>query len=597
MIKNKTKKFFIILGLALLSMAVHSQISLNHIFGNNMVLQRDKPVKIWGWAAPGENVTIKFAGQVKSSITSDEGEWVIYLDPMSANAVPQDFVVVGDNSSVTFNNVLVGDVWILGGQSNMEFDLARIYNGDAEVVSANFPLIRLMTIPRAVSHIPLKDFKPLNEYDSWNNRYEKKGYWFICSPETVKTFSGLGYIFGRRIQMASKIPIGLIDVSRGGTTVEAWMSTKTLSETLENKKLLKLWEDKIAAYDPEENLKKKIRNWEKRTASRKKLGQKPNPKPVKPDPGPALNQNRPGSCYNGMLSVFAGLTVKGVIFHQGYNNALSDARPKLYALNFKLLIKDWRKAFNNDKMPFCIVEFSAGGTPQTLDNFEESMIDAAPFIREGQFKAYKDMDNVGYVCAYDQQVNWYHPQKKVEIGERIARWAMSTQYGFDLGWEPAEYTNVEKLKDKIIITFSKEIKTSDDRPFEGFAIAGIDRHFYPAEAKYVALGKNNKGEIIYDKKKLEIFNKLVPEPKEVRYAWARNPIGNVVNNTMHERIIPLPLFRTDKWDYPEAPYDVNEMIKHRKNLNMLRRESKEWAHLRIIQEAEQVLKENKLELK
>ena len=199
MIKNKTKKFFIILGLALLSMAVHSQISLNHIFGNNMVLQRDKPVKIWGWAAPGENVTIKFAGQVKSSITSDEGEWVIYLDPMSANAVPQDFVVVGDNSSVTFNNVLVGDVWILGGQSNMEFDLARIYNGDAEVVSANFPLIRLMTIPRAVSHIPLKDFKPLNEYDSWNNRYEKKGYWFICSPETVKTFSGLGYIFPLKI--------------------------------------------------------------------------------------------------------------------------------------------------------------------------------------------------------------------------------------------------------------------------------------------------------------------------------------------------------------------------------------------------------------
>jgi sialate O-acetylesterase len=535
-----------------------AQVRPNHIFDNNMVLQRDKPVRIWGSAAPQEKVKIKFGGQVKSTVADPQGEWSVYLDPMPANAQPGEMKVSGQASSVLFTNVLVGDVWILGGQSNMEFDLARIFHGDVEILSANFPNIRLMTIPSSADLKPQKDFERINEYDGWYERYDKKGYWFICSPETVPTFSGLGYIFGRRLYMASQVPIGLVDVSLGGTTVEAWLKPETLAGMPENSSLLKQWNDKVAAYDP-----------------------------AKPSPNPALDRNFPGSSYTGMVSVIAGLTVKGIVFHQGYNNALEDSRPNQYALNFKALINDWRNTFHDQDLPFGIIEFSAGGEPQTRENYELRMIDPAPYIREAQFRAFSDIHNTGFVCSYDQQVNWYHPQKKVEAGERMARWALSTQYGFDLGWEPAVCTGIERLKNRIVVTFNKEVKTSDDRPMEGFCIAGNDRHFFPAKAAY-AKTQDEKGKPVDDKKRIEISNDLVVDAAEVRYAWARNPLGNLVNSDCP--IIPVPLFRSDHWDYPEAPWLPDEYAAHRANLKNLRKQAEEMAKLRIIREAELILR-------
>jgi sialate O-acetylesterase len=290
-----------------------------------------------------------------------------------------------------------------------------------------------------------------------------------------------------------------------------------------------------------------------------------------------------------MVAPIAGLTVKGALFHQGYNNALEDSRPKQYAANFKALINDWRQTFNDADLPFGIIEFSAGGEPQTLDNFEVRMLDPSPYIREGQFRAFKDLPNTGYVCSYDQQVNWYHPQKKTEAAERMARWALSTQYGYALKWEPAICTNVERLKDKIIITFDKEVKTSDDRPIEGFAIAGSDRHFFPAKAMYVKT-QDEKGQQVFDKKRIEIWNNLCSDPVELRYAWARNPLGNLVN--FECPIIPVPLFRIDNWDYPEAPYSPEGFAGHRIRMKNLRKEAEELARLRIIREAEQTLKES-----
>jgi sialate O-acetylesterase len=578
----------IFLLLAFIScLTLQAQVKPAHIFDNNMVLQREKPVKVWGLAAPMEKVTVEFGGQVKYTVANHLGEWHIYLDPMSANDQPQEMKVSGKGSSVLFNNVLVGDVWILGGQSNMEFDLFRIFHGDVEVLSANFPKIRLMTIPGSADRKPQKDFDRINEYDSWYERYDKKGYWFICSPETVPTFSGLGYIFGKRLFMASQVPIGLIDVSLGGTTVEAWLKPETLAEMAENSSLLKQWNEKVAAYDPVEDLKAQIRNWEKDSTARIKEGIDPEPKPAEPSPGPALDRNFPGSSYTGMVAVIAGLTVRGVVFHQGYNNALEDSRPKLYALNFKALIADWRKTFNDKDLPFGIIEFSAGGEPQTLDNYELRMIDPSPYIREGQFKAFLDLPNTGFVCSYDQQVNWYHPQKKVEAGERMARWALSTQYGFDLQWEPAICTGIERLKDRIIVTFSKPIKSSDDRPLEGFSIAGSDRHFFPGKAAYLKTQDEN-GQQVDDKKRIEVTNNLVIDPVEVRYAWARNPLGNLVNND--NPIIPVPLFRSDKWDYPEAPYLPDEYAAHRASLKTLRKQAMEMAGVRLIRESEMILK-------
>ena len=570
-----------------LSFQLKAQVRPAHIFDNNMVLQRDKPVKVWGTAASHEKVKIEFGGQVKSVVANTQGEWLVYLNPITANAKPANMKISGKASTVLFTNVLVGDVWILGGQSNMELDLANIFHGDVEVQSANFSNIRLMTIPSSANLKPKKDFERINEYDSWLERYDKKGYWFICSPESVLTFSGLGYIFGRRLYMASQVPIGLIDVSLGGTTVEAWLSPETLAKMPENSSLLKQWNDKVASYDPDEDLKAQIRNWEKISAVRIKEGQEKEQKPVEPSPSPALDRNFPGSSYTGMISVIAGLTVKGVVFHQGYNNALEDSRPKQYALNFKALITDWRNCFTDKNLPFGIIEFSAGGEPQTLDNYELRMIDPSPYIREGQFKAFMDLPNTGFVCSYDQQVNFYHPQKKVEAGERMARWALSTQYGFNLGWEPAVCTGIERLKDRIIVIFSKEVKSSDDRPIEGFSIAGIDQHFFPAKAAYVKK-RDDKGQPVEDKKRIEISNFLITDPVEVRYAWARNPLGNLVNDI--NPIIPVPLFRSDNWDYPEAPYLPDEYAAHRANLKLRRKQAKEMAQGRILLEAEMIMK-------
>lgn len=579
------KHLLLLLAIFYIATAVSAQVVPHHIFADNMVLQRDKPLKIWGWASPGEKVQVVFGKQTKNTETNKNGDWFVYLDPIKANSQPQDLVIKGKNK-IVLTNILVGDVWLLGGQSNMELDLDRIYNGDLEVASANFNNIRLMTIPKAAGQQPQKDFERLNEYDSWLDRYDKKGYWFISSPETVKTFSAMGYVFGRRIYMASQIPIGLIDASVGGTTLEAWLSPGILHELPEDKKLMADWEKKVKSFNPEENLRTKIANWEKRSEIRKKQGLEPNPKPTEPDPNPSLDRNYPGASYNGMIAAIAGLSIKGAVFNQGYNNALTgDSRPELYAKNFIGLIKDWRKTFNDESLPFGIIELSAGGTPQTFDNYElEIMTDPAPFIREGQFKAYKHFSNTGFVAIYDQQENWYHPRKKMEAGERMARWALHTQYHFDLGWEPAECIAVDRKADRIILTFSKEIKASDDRPFDGFAIAGENGHFYPAQAKYFVKDKDKVGNDIIDKTKIVITNDLVPAPKEVRYAWARNPYGNVVNDAIRERVIPLPSFRTDSWNYPEAPYEPNEMEIYRKKLNDLRNQALEWNKLRKAEE-------------
>lgn len=574
----------------LLGGSLFSQVRPHHIFDNNMVLQRDQPVKIWGWANPSERIKIEFGGQVKSTNANQQGEWFIHLDPMMANTRPQDMKVSGKVDSVLFTNVLVGDIWVLGGQSNMEMDLSRIFHGDAEVLSAHYPNIRLMTIPNSVGQLPKKDFERINEYDSWNDRYDKKGYWFACSPSTVATFSGLGFVFGRRIHLASQIPIGLIDASVGGTTVEAWLSPSTLNKMPENKALVKQWNDKEAAYDPVEDLKTKITNWEKRSLVLKSQGLEPAPKPLAPSPRPSLDRNFPGYSYMGMVAIIGGLNVKGIVFHQGYNNALGDSRPALYAANFKALIHDWRALFGNNNLPFGIMELSAGGEPQTLDNYELRMLDPAPYIREGQFNAFRDISNTGFVAAYDQQVNWYHPQKKAEVGERMARWALTTQYGFKLGWEPAIYKSIERLKDRIIVTFNKEVKSSDDRPLEGFSIAGTDRHFYPAKAEYVKV-ENEKGQKVNDKKRVVVWNDFVADPVELRYAWARNPLGNLVNDA--NRIIPVPLFRTDHWDYPDAPYQTDEFEAFRQNQKLLQRQAEEQARIRIIQEAEKLLQEKK----
>jgi len=574
--------------------SLRAEVKVHNIFGQNMVLQRGKPVKVWGWADVGESVTVTYSGQTKNAKADDKGNWSIELDTLKAGTESKDLVVKGKSNIITFKNVVVGDVWLCGGQSNMEDVLEDIYHGDTEVVSANHSNIRLMTVPQVAAPEAPADIERINEFNSWTGRHEMKGSWAQCTPKTVNRFSAIGYIFGRRLHLASGVPIGLIDASWGGTTAEAWTSRAKLATIPQSKGLTDEWDQKIASYDPVASLKAEIEQWEKDSERRKQRGEAPNPKPTEPEQDPATDRNNPGASFNGMIAPIAGFNIKGVIFNQGYNNALGNARPRLYAKVFKAMIQDWRRAFRDESLPFGIIGLTAGGEPQTLENFELRMVDAGPFIREGQFKAAQELENVCFMPACDQQVPWYHPHKKFELGERIARWALNTQYGYgQLGWKPAVCTGAENKVDHFILTFDSAVRVHDGRPFAGFAIAGEDRHFVPARAEFVVVGKDDRGRDRQDEKLLKVWSPLVQKPLAVRYAWARNPLGNVVNSQHHERIIPIPSFRTDDWDWPEAPFksdggDAED--KHRKRRNEMRKKAEQWAKERTVLEARQVLK-------
>ena len=196
--------------------------------------------------------------------------------------------------------------------------------------------------------------------------------------------------------------------------------------------------------------------------------------------------------------------------------------------------------------------------------------------------------------AHDQQVPWYHPHKKFELGERIARWALFTQYGQDqLGWQPAVCTQSEISSDHIILSFDRNIRAHDGRPLSGFAIAGEDRHFIPAQAEFVIIGKDDRGQDRRDESKLKVWSPLVVNPLAVRYAWARNPIGNVVNSRHHERTVPICSFRTDDWDWPEAPFaerGTKAEQAHRRELNNMRKQARIWEKERAILAAKEALK-------
>ena len=585
--------FLLLLTFAPLSCLLGAELSVAHFFGDHMVIQRDKPIRIWGTAQPGENVRVRFSIRDLTVKADAQGHWRMELEALPVSSQGKALVIRSGDTTITYDNILVGDVWICGGQSNMEDEISYVYHGDMEVSSANHPMIRLMTVPQQASPVPFTDMARINEFNSWTRRHEKKGSWSQCSPKAVERFSAIGYIFGKRLHLVSGVPIGLIDNSWGGTTIEAWTSRSTLKKIPAALGLLDEWDRKIASYDAAASLQARIQNWEKDSARREARGEKPNPKPTEPDQDPASDRNNPGASFNGMLASFSEANIKGAIFNQGYNNALGNARPRLYASVMQAMIENWRETFRDDAMPFGIIGLTPGGQPQTHDNYEIRMVDAAPFIREGQFKAAQALTHVCFMPAYDQQVPFYHPHKKVLHGERMARWALATQYGqTQLKWNPTTLEQAEINEDHVILSFNGMVRVHDGRPFEGFAVAGKDRHFVPARAEFVVKGKDDRGREQKDERKLKVWSPLVPEPVAVRYAWARNPLGNAVNSGHHERIIPIPSFRTDNWDWPEAPFESDReetRNAHREAISVMRRKAREWSEFRPVREARMLL--------
>ncbi|MDT8389542.1 MAG: sialate O-acetylesterase [Lentisphaeria bacterium] len=531
--------------------AIRDGLCVSNVFQSNMVIQRGKPIAVWGWAAPGEEVAVAFGGQRGETITADDRSWKVTLPPMTANAEPQRMIVKGKTDTVSLDNILIGDVWVTGGQSNMEFEIAKVVDGDLEIASANFPKIRLLTVPQLDGPDDKKAFPRLYQWNSWFNRHFRQGYWDVCTPDNVRLMTAIGYIFARRVHLAAQIPIGVIDVSRGGTALETWTPDSVLRamDTPEVKTMLAEWDRKVAEYSPEASLAERVRNYNERTERLRSQGEDVSGRtpPTEPGPSPAINMNRPGNCYASMLAPLTGLSVKGVIWHQGFNNAMQPNGHAMYYQVFPKMIEAWRGAFGDPDMPFGIISLCTAGEPQDMDNYVSAMCDEGIHIREVQYKTFLDMmkagdKNIGFASSFDQRRSWFHPQIKVPVGERAARWALATQYGTRLQWEPPAIKEVTAGNGVITLKMTTHVGPHNDGPILGFAIAGEDGRFQPAAADYLVTGKDDRGRPKRDRGVIVLSSPLVPEPVYFRYAWGRNPLANVKANG-----IPLATQRNDHW--------------------------------------------------
>jgi sialate O-acetylesterase len=445
-------------------------------------------------------------------------------------------------------------------------------DGELEIVSANFPQIRLLTMPVGKGFSSVHSFERLHEWSDWSKRHFRKGDWDICSPETVTEFSAIGYIFGRRMHMASGVPIGLIDASIGGTTVETWTPEDVLRKIdgAETREMLKEWDEKIAAFDPQAELKARLAAYENRIKNLQAKGQ-PIPADSTPPsdlrPGPVADKNRPGCRYASVIQPLRALAVAGAVFHQGFNNCFNgSAGARMYYQVFGKMISTWRDNFGDPQLPFCVISLCTAGEPQTWENFLAPMYDAGAYIREAQYQTFLDLrrggdKNIGFASSSDLRKSWYHPQIKIPAGERAAKWALVTRYELLKGrdaeawWLPPAIEKSEVVGSKLHLTMSTEVKTRDDSDGKmlGFAIAGQDRRFHPAEVNWFTdgtTGSRNKPQ--FDHKILVLSNPFVPNPVHYRYAWARNPLGNIVNN----RGVPLPGQRSDDWILEETPVKI-----------------------------------------
>ncbi len=530
-------------------MATAKGFHLHSLFQSNMVIQRDKPVTIWGWADPGAQVTVSFGESSMMATAAADRTWKVDLPAFPANAVPATMRITCGADTLKLDNLLVGDVWVLGGQSNMQHPMSHVEGGPVEIASAHFPEIRLLTVP------PMIDDQVKVNFPRREKGTQPDGDWDVCAPDTVRDFSAIGYIFGRRIHMASQVPIGLIDVSRWGTTVESWTPhpvLQAMDSEVVNAQLAD-WAGKTAKFDPEKDLEARRKNYFRHHPDGTEA-------PTELDPGPQANQNYPGKCYDTFIAPLAGLGVKGTIFHQGFNNARPDAAA-FYHQVFPRMIASWREAFQDSEMPFGIISLCTDGDPQTLENFSERMMDYGIYVREAQYKTFLDLHqagdrHVGYASSYDQRHAWYHPQNKIPAAERIACWALATQYGIaGVYWKPPILTRMERVDGTLRLHFDEEVGPKEKgSALVGFAISGEDQKYQPAEAQPLVTGKDPRGKPSYDPKVVVLSSPHVADPVHFRYAWGRNPLGNACIPSVPKRHIALGTQRSDDWAYWEVPH-------------------------------------------
>ncbi len=480
--------------IALLTLAgnVFADVRLPGIISDHMLLQRDMPVRIFGKAEPGEQVTVAFRGQTVRTGADAVGRWEAWLDPLTPG--PAADMIIRATNTITIADVLVGDVWVGSGQSNMQWAVRQSDNAEAEIASATCPQIRLFQVPRKTSAVPAEDVD---------------ARWVVCSPESIRDFSAVLYYFGRELQKGAKAPIGLIHSSWGGTPIASWISGPSLVANARLEPFLSFWENLVRQYPI---------NWSRHELALKKweASGSQGGRPASPlGPG---HHHQPTTLYNAMLAPLVKYTIKGALWYQGETEA-GRAQGHLYADALMTLVQDWRRAFGQGDFPFYWVQLANYGNAVKNGHWMR--------VQEGQVKA-ATLRNTGVVVINDiGNPADIHPTNKQDVGRRLALLAL------DRGASPL-YRQFTRDGNAIRVWFDHAgatLKTRGGGPVTGFQIAGAD-------GKYVAATAT------IERSSVRVSSPEVTNPHSVRYAWDYNPEANLVNAAG----LPASLFRSDEQD-------------------------------------------------
>ncbi|MEQ9286424.1 MAG: sialate O-acetylesterase [Cyclobacteriaceae bacterium] len=493
---------FALLSMPLISLA---DVKLPAIFEDNMVLQQNTQAKLWGTAEAGEDITIMASWGKEKSVTADaQGEWKVAIETPAGSHTPQQIIIKGNNE-VYLRNVLIGEVWLCSGQSNMAWSVKNSNNAYDEIKNADHSSIRFFHIPNTLAWTPQDDVSTR---------------WEVCSPENVVHKSAVAYFFGRELKNELDVPIGLIIPAWGGSGVQAWLDKETASKEGH--------QDIVDWYDEHEQRMKDLRfDWVKSTAEWRANQTDPNnmdwgTRPQRKLPG---DQHIPFALYNGMIHPIKGFAIKGALWYQGESNV---SRANQYRTLFPAMIKSWRNVWQQGDFPFYFVQLA----PYHYNDYDGV---ACAELRDAQLKTLDKVPNTGMIVTTDiGDAHDIHPRKKQDVGKRLALLALHHDYNkVEEGFSSPFYKSHQVSGSSILINFkhAKELKERRGTEITGLAVSGKDQKFVEAT-----------GEIV-NGNQLKVWSPKVKKPVAVRYGWTNAPFINLFN----EAGLPVSPFKTDNW--------------------------------------------------
>jgi sialate O-acetylesterase len=509
----------LLLFVALLPLAVRADVTLAPLFTDHAVLQQDKAVPVWGRAAPGEPVAVTFRDQTVRATAGKDGSWIVYLAPLKPGA-PAELVVSGKNT-LRLQDVVVGEVWVCSGQSNMEFTVGgppgavyRVDHADEEVAAAHYPLIRQFKVERAVAAQPADT---------------AHGAWVVCSPDTVGQFTAVGYFFARDLAQKLGVPVGIINSTWGGTAIESWLSDTALKSDPAFAVVDGRWARALAdAPAKKAGREALLATLAKEEAAAKAAGPVQyaeflkNKSWLPPLPGPD-SPDTPRGLFNGMINPLLPGAIRGILWYQGEANV---SRPGEYGRLLTALITHWRLHWGQGDLPFYWVQL-----PNYKDPGDASGV-AWARLREAQAQALA-LPNTGMAVTIDLgDPDNIHPRNKQEVGWRLALIARHHVYDIPGDWTGPVFKTArrEGATLRVIFDHASNGLLAHEKPLAGFVIAGADRRFHPAAARI------DGGTVV-------VSAPEVPEPVAVRYAWADAPDANLFDGAG----LPAAPFRSDDW--------------------------------------------------